>query len=543
MKLASIDIGSNSVHMIVVRPNGAHSFEVLDRVKDMVFLGRAVFEEGRLTEEAFAVGLATLQRYAKLAQRHGVDDVLAVATSAVREAENGGEFLYALSESTGINAQVISGAEEGRFIYLAVRSGIDLSERTALAFDVGGGSVEAVAGDARKQQVGRSLKLGVQRLRARFGGGAPLGRRERRELEAHVREVAEPVVAEARQRGFDFVCGTSGTILALGQAAHQLGGGEPWATGITGQKVTLEAIRALTNALVELPPSARAGYAGLDAKRADTIHVGGVLVTTLLELAGAEELVLCDWALREGVVLDWLERASATLRAYDVASDIRRHSVLELVRRCGQTSDHPEHVARLSLRLFDDTVALHRLGIAERRLLEHAAWLHDIGQLIGYERHEHHAAYIIRNGELRGFSELEREIIALVARYHRKARPKKRDADYAALPPRERRVVRVLSAILRFADGLDRSHHLLVSDVACRVEEDVLVVTLVAVGDVELELWGGRRKSKLLSRVLDRKLRLEVERRRDASASVPPGPPAEASGAAFGDRAGSGLPN
>ncbi len=509
MKLAAIDIGSNSIHMIIVETDGEHSFEIIDREKEMVFLGRSVFEHGRLTEAAFSAGLEAISKFHKLAQRHGVEEVRAVATSATREAENGGEFLYAVAERIGIMPQVISGTEEARYIYLAVRNAVDLSARSALVIDCGGGSVEAIVGDARQQKSGHSVKLGVQRLRSRFGAG-PLGKKEKKELEALVRKTAGPALDQAKKAGFDLVVGTSGTILALGQAAQRLRGGEPFANP-TGQEVTLAELSDLADRLCALAPGERTSLLGVDAKRADTLHLGAVLFCSLLEYAGKDRITLCDASLREGVVLDYLERARDDIRTWEVVRDIRRHSVIDLARRANQTGPHPERVARISLSLFDQTQKLHRMGGHERMLLEYAAILHDVGQHIGYERHEHHAAYIIRNGELRGFTDLEREIIALIARYHRKARPKRRDTDFAVLPPRQRKIVRVLSGILRVADGLDRSHHQIVRDVRCEILDRTLVIHAQTVGDSELEVWGARRKEKLMERALGVRIRLEVE--------------------------------
>ncbi len=509
MKLAAIDIGSNSVHMIVVGTRENHSFEILDREKEMVFLGKSVFDHGRLTDEASAAGLNAILKFHKLAMRHGVSDIRAVATAAVREADNGGEFLYAIAEQTGIVPQVITGAEEARYIYLSVRNAIDLSSRSALVFDIGGGSVETIVGDARSMWMGRSLKLGVQRLRAEFGGGAALGKREKKELEDHVRAVADKALTEARAAKFDLCVGTSGTILALGQAAHRLKGGEPWPSA-TAQVVRLEDLQALAERLVAVGPAERALIGGIDVARADSIHVGAVLLCTLLELAKQDRITLCEAALREGLVLDYLESRADSIRQFEVVKDIRRHSVMELARRCGQAGPHPEHVAGLSLSIFDQTRHLHGLGDDERRLLEYAGVLHDVGQHIGYERHEHHAAYIIKNGELRGFSGEERDLLAMLARYHRKARPKRRDADYAALPSRSRRAVRVLSGILRLADGLDRSHHQFVQGVQIEERDGTLHFDIVTQGDAELEVWGARRKGKLLERELGRPIELAI---------------------------------
>ena len=509
MKLAAIDIGSNSVHMIIASVSAARSFEVIDRVKEMVFLGRSVAAHGHLTPEAFEAGLAAVCKFYKLAQRHGVHEICAVATAAVREADNGGEFLYAISEQTGIVPQVISGSEEAGYIYLAVRNAIDLSKRSALIFDIGGGSVETLLGDARELAVGTSAKLGVQRLRAQFGAG-PLSKRDRKQLEVQVREVVGPALRSARERGFELVVGTSGTILALGEACTRLRSRA--AQGhVTGRILELSELRLVTDQLVALSPSDRVAAFGVDVSRADSLHVGGVLLCTLLELAGASRLTLCEAALREGVVLDYLRREGEHIRELDRVRDIRRHSVLELAERCGQTGPHPARVARLSLDLFDQTLRLHGLTSSDRRLLEYAALLHDIGQHIGYERHEHHAAYIVRNGDLRGFHDEERELIALIARYHRKSRPRRRDLEYARLPAAQRKAVRVLSGILRICDGLDRSHHQLVSSLSCKVTTGALDVVVTTCGDAELELWGARRKARPLEKALGVTITLRAE--------------------------------
>lgn len=510
MKLAAIDIGSNSIHMIVVGASSNHSFEVIDREKEMVFLGRSVFEHGRLTEQAMTAGLETLGKFHKLATSHGVTEIRAVATAAVREAENGGDFLYAVSEKLGVMPQVISGSEEARYIYLSVRHAVDLSRESALVIDIGGGSVETIVGDAVSMRLGRSIKLGVQRLRAAFGGGAPLGKKERKELEEHVTALASETLAAARQARFDFVIGTSGTALALGQAARALSGAPAW-TAPTGQVIRLEQLQALCDRLVSSTPEERAALEGIDEARADSIHVGAVLLVTLLELAKVDRITLCDSALREGLVLDYLESRADEIRRFEVVKDIRRLSVAELARRCGQSGPHPVHVARLALSLFDQTRALHRLDDDDRMLLEHAAILHDVGQHIGYERHEHHAAYIIMNGELRGFTEEERTILALLARYHRKARPRREDAEFAALPPERRELVRVLAGILRICDGLDRSHHQLVTGLSSEARDGTLHIRLASVGDAELELWGARRKARLLERALGVGISLELD--------------------------------
>lgn len=510
MKIAAIDIGSNSIHMIVAETTASGSFEVIDREKEMVFLGKSVFDHGRLTDEAIAKGLAAIGKFNKLAQRHGVTDIRAVATSATREAENGGEFLYSVAETTGIVPQVISGNEEARYIYLSTRNAIDLRERRALVIDIGGGSVEAVVGDAREMLEGLSLKLGVQRLRAKFGKGAALSKKQRKELEEHIRAAAEKPFKKARDHKFDLVVGTSGTILALGQVAHLLSGAEPW-TSSTNQVVELSALRALCDTLISATAAERAALPGVDQARADSIHVGAVLLTVLLELAKADRITLCEAALREGLVLEYLEQKADRIRSYEIVPDIRSQSVRELAERCGQRGPHPDRVAKLALDLYDALLPLHGLSDADRRLLEFGAILHDVGQHIGYEKHEHHAAYIIRHGDLRGFSDLERGELALLARYHRKARPRRKDPEFGALTPQRRRAISIMAGILRVADGLDRSHHQLVEGLRVEISDERVRIVVQTTGDAELEVWGARRKLKLLARALKRAVVLDLD--------------------------------
>jgi exopolyphosphatase/guanosine-5'-triphosphate,3'-diphosphate pyrophosphatase len=517
VKVAAIDIGSNSIHMIIAAVSPAtHTFQVLDREKDMVKLGAGCFERGRLTDGAVAAGLRSLRKCAKLAERHGCEHVIATATSAVREAANGGELLDEIARQTGIEVRVISGEEEGRLIYLAVRGAIDLSRRRALIVDVGGGSVEAIVGDARGLLFAQVMKLGVLRLRDRFARRDPLGKRDRRRIEEHVRELATPVIERAKGIGFDVAVGTSGTVLALGQGARARVG-KPLPEQTTGERLALGDLKEYVDWLVSASEAERRAVPGLDPHRADTIHVGGVLLCELLRLAGVRELVLCAPALREGLIADWLERRSGVAAEEAAGADLRHRSVLELVRRCdisGRLAVHARHVARLALSIFDQLRPLHGLGPVERQVLEFAALLHDVGELIAFERHERHTHYLVRNADLRGFSREEVELVALVARYHRGGAPKRRHPEFGRLEKPERRAVRRLAAILRLADGLDRSHFQAVRGVVVEPGGGRVVVTVDAAEDAELELFTARRKGTFFERVFRSSLAVRVKGRK-----------------------------
>jgi len=245
--------------------------------------------------------------------------------------------------------------------------------------------------------------------------------------------------------------------------------------------------------VVELNEKERLALAGLDPRRADLTVAGAVLLDTILQRLGADDLMLCDLALREGLVLDYIRRHKKEIIHIEQIPDVRRRSVLELAERCNYHADHARHIANLSLALFDQTRALHGLTDREREWLEYAAVMHDIGAHISFGRHHRHSYYLITNGDLRGFQPEEIEIIALVARYHRRSTPKTAHEEYARLPAGRRRTVRTLAAMLRVAENLDRSHSQVISGVTFRARKERAVLELHAAGDAELELWATGR--------------------------------------------------
>jgi exopolyphosphatase/guanosine-5'-triphosphate,3'-diphosphate pyrophosphatase len=507
VKLAAIDIGTNSIHLVVVEFDG-RTFHVIDREKSMVRLGLGMFGEMRLTERAFNEGIEVLSRYTKLAESRGVDEILAVATSATREAENGTEFLNAIFQRTGVMPRVISGSEEARLIFLAVRHSIDLAGERGLVIDIGGGSVEVAVGDANEVMLAQSMRLGVQRLLHRQGGAQPLGMREMYELSGYVQGAAAEVMSEAKRFGATRFVGTSGTIRTLGEAAHLMAGGAPFRS-LNAQSVKRRDLRELVKKLCEADTAKRAKIPGVGDARADTVHLGGMLLLELLEMVKAEELTLCDTSLREGVIWDYIERRGVDAVPHRVISDPRRRSVVELMRKFHRDDPREVHIAELSLSLFDQTQPLHNLGPAERELLEYASLLHGIGRHIDYENRERHARYIIRNSSLRGFTDDEIELLGLIALYHRGSRPRKKGRKLEALPEREQESVVVLSAILRLAVALDRGHSQLVRRLHVEERKKELRIVIDGPGDLLLELWAGRGKLEPLAKALNRSIMLE----------------------------------
>jgi exopolyphosphatase/guanosine-5'-triphosphate,3'-diphosphate pyrophosphatase len=519
MRIAAIDIGTNSIHMIVVQVRPDLSFEVIDREKDMVRLGAGGLDGRSLTPSAMSAALQTLTKFRRLAESRKVDEIVAAATSATREADNGGDFIAEVARQTGIRINVISGTEEARLIHLAACYGVDVAASTAVVVDIGGGSVEVTLGTATKVVQGKSFKVGVIRLTERFVKSDPLSGRDERRLVKHLQREMGSYLDQLAKAGFERVIGTSGTILSLGSLALTETPGQA-TEELRNQRVSAKALRRIRKRLVAADIQERLQVPGLDPRRADLSVAGSVLLDTILRRLGAADLTLCDLALREGLVLDYIRRNSARIKKIERYPDVRRRSAIELAERCGYWADHAQQVARLALSIFDQTRSVHGLAEREREWLEYAALLHDVGVHISYDRHHRHSYYLIKNGDLRGFEPQEIEAIALVARYHRQGTPKKSHEGYGDLGGRLRATVRMLSAIVRLAEGLDRSHAQALAGVDLLPQGKEYVARLRARGDAELELWAANRHVAPLERELGSTVRFEVAR--EESKDQPP---------------------
>lgn len=492
--------------MIVVRVRPDFSFEVVDREKEMVRLGAGGLDGRKLTHEAMTSALQALSKFERLARSHQVDEILAAATSATREAENGGEFLAAIERTTGIQPRIITGTEEARLIHLAAVYGIDTPKPTVV-IDIGGGSVEIALGTGPQVNFARSFKVGVIRLTERFVTSDPLSGRDERRMTRHIDAHVDRYIGHVVAAGFDRVVGTSGTILSIGTVAAAVEEGTVPAE-TRNLRVSAKSIRRLRKMTSEMDLEERLGLPGLDPRRADLTVAGAVLLDSLLRKLNAEEITLCDLALREGLVLDYIHRHRSDIARVDQYPDVRRRSAIELAERCNWEADHSRQVARLAVAMFDQTLAIHRLGDREREWLEFAALLHDIGNHISYKKHHRHSYYLIKHGDLRGFEPAEIEVIALITRYHRRATPARGHIGYTDLPGRLRKAVRVLSAFLRIAETLDRSRNGVVRKIDVRERGGALQLDVFAVGDSELEVWAANKQLPAIGSALDREAKI-----------------------------------
>ena len=503
-KLAVIDIGTNSIHMVLadILPDG--SYKILDRFKDMTRLGNGAFATKRLTDEAVARALNVLKTLVTLARNKGFDRIVAVATSAVREAQNGGDFVDLVAEQTGLTVRVISGLEEARLIFLGVKNSIPLPDGQTLVVDVGGGSVELIVGNRDGLLHAKSLKLGAIRLADQFLSKTPPSDAMLRGLERSITDQLTGALGSFKTKRFDSLVATSGMAGNLAEVVHWRQTGRPLPQ-LNLATVGLKDIRALEAELARSSVKARLAIPGLDPKRVDTLLPAVVVLRRLLELADLDRMTLCDKAIREGVIYDFIERHRDGLRAETEIPDVRRRNVIGLARRCQTPEIHSLHVAGLTLRLFDQTQSLHGLGQAERDWLEYAAVLHDIGYLINPRQHHKHAYYLIKHSDLGGLTADEIDVVANVARYHRRALPSLKHEGFAPLLPRLKRVVKILAALLRISDGLDRTHFSVVHTVNVKVGKTVVIEAVVS-GDAEMELWAAKSRADLFEQVFRRRV-------------------------------------
>jgi exopolyphosphatase/guanosine-5'-triphosphate,3'-diphosphate pyrophosphatase len=512
VRAAAIDIGSNSIHMIVAEGDGAGGYKVLTREREMVRLGKSALGRGKLSKRAVRDGLEALVRMTTLARLKGVKRVAAVATSAVREAANGGDFLDQVRALTGLDVRVLTGDEEGTLIFRAVSEAVDWGKGYSVLVDVGGGSTEWCTVRAGKLSSVKSVRVGSLRGAAFLDGDPPTARsieRLRREIRARL-EAIRPPAQVAR------LIATSGTAACCGDLADLFAGRERTALAGGLRELRLRELVELAGHLETMPRREIAALPPVGEPRSGSILAGAVALAELARHAGVDRLHLCDRALREGLLLEML---GAPASAVGGRGSARNRQVLELAQRAPGMLGHATQVAKLAVRLFDLTAPVHNLGERERRWLADASVLHDVGYSIHFERHHRHSQYLISTSNLDAFDPREIEVIAHVARYHRGARPKTKHASFAALRGWQQEAVAKLAAILRVANALDRTHAARVVELHAALEKKRrVVVEVLSPYDVGLELAAARHRADLFERVFGRTLefRQGLEKRRAA---------------------------
>jgi exopolyphosphatase / guanosine-5'-triphosphate,3'-diphosphate pyrophosphatase len=512
IRVAAIDLGTNSFHMIIVEESKEKGIVEIDRVKDMICIGRGSISTKMLDEEAMQSGIAALKNFLVLALQHGVapEHIIAFATSAIREAKNRCDFLRRIRDETGLKVKIISGKEEAEFIYYGVRNAVKIGKTADLLFDIGGGSVEFVVVNHQGVQLLESRKIGVARMHERFVTTEPISLHEIKMLEQFFAAEMVSAVEKASELKVTRAIASSGTAQNIARMIRSMNGRES-DVSLNNSTFTRKEFQVLYKAVIPLDAAARRKMTGLDEKRVDFIVPGLILVDMIFRLFKLQEIVISDSALREGMVLHYLKHrfASAKKRGDEVALDIRRESVNELGFRCHWDREHADYIARLSLQLFDKLAVLHHLEAPDRELLEYASLLHNIGAFISISSHHKHSQYIVLNGELRGFSPSEIEIIGHVVRYHRKSPPSEKHTAYNILKPMHKRAVDVLSGILRLANGLERGHRQNIQDITVEVKGSAITLHLKTLFEPDIEIWAADLLKPWLETVLQKTIAIE----------------------------------
>lgn len=503
MRIGALDLGTNSFHLLIadVHPDG--SFTPLAREKEMLRLGDSVSREGFVPPEAADLAVATVRRMKLLAEATDATEIVACATSAIRLAANGDELVDRIERETGVAVDVINGLTEARLIFGAIRASILLEPAPALCFDLGGGSLEVMVGTASGLLWATSENLGVARLTADFVHSDPIGKTDRRALRSHLTTALRRIASDTARYEPKLVVGSSGTLedLAAMVAARRKA---QVPVSLNQLTFTRDEFLPLHDEIISSKASERRRMDGLEPRRVDLIVAGSTFLATAFEVFAFDEMTISEWSLREGILLDAIGHHDPADWTEDPRA-IRRASVQGLARRCSAPEDHSRQVARLALELFDQTAELHGLDAHDREMLEYAALLHDIGEHVAHDGHHRHAAYLVQHGGLRGFAPEEVALLAALARWHRRGEPRATD-EFGPLGSGGEERLRKLAALLRVADGLDRSRGQVVDDIEVRVGPSLVMIRLTRNGDAELEQWGARRKRELFEKVFRREL-------------------------------------
>ncbi|NJR48595.1 MAG: Ppx/GppA family phosphatase [Leptolyngbyaceae cyanobacterium CSU_1_3] len=498
--LAAIDVGTNSIHMVVARILPLlPAFTVVAREKTTVRLGDRCKQTGRLTPEAMSRATAALKRCQEIAKSLNAEQIIAVATSAVREAPNGREFLQQIEVDLGLLVNLISGAEEARRIYLGVLSGMQFDDQPRVIIDIGGGSTELILGDGHEPRTLSSTKVGAVRLTSEMITTDPIDLAEFQALQAYIRGMLERPIEELqsqlRPQERLRMIGTSGTIETLASLnAREKLGAVP--TPLNGYQMTQKDLRDWVNRLRRLSYADRLLIPGLSDKRAEIILAGAMILLEAMTLLKVECFEICERSLREGVVVDWMIAHGLIEDRLRYQGSVRQRSVLKNAQNYRVNLEHSQRVAKFALDLFDQTQGvLHTLNTDARDLLWAAAILHNCGHHVSHSSHHKHSYYLIRHAELLGFTEIEIETIANLARYHRKTSPKKRHENYRNLTSKKhRRIVEQLNSLLRLAVALDRRQIGAITALHCHYLPDqqemrLLIDPTDPADDCALELW------------------------------------------------------
>lgn len=496
-RLAAIDVGTNSLRLVVAQVERDGTYRILDEEREMARLGEGLDLTGVLNEQAMQRALQALGKFKAIVDGFQVRQLRTIATSAVREASNGRVFCDEVHRRYGIAVEVISADDEARFAFRSAARHFKLEGTLTAVVDIGGGSMELVL--AAESMVERvfSLPLGAVRLTERFGLTGRLSadqlRRLRKDIDGTLKEqVGKPPFEP------DTMIGSGGTFTTIADIIRCRREGR--SDSSHGYLMTVAEVEELFDELVNMTLEERKRVPGLNPSRADIIVAGAAVIIRLARRLGIQQILVNERGIRDGLLLSMIEAQYERVEVSSPQPRNRLEWVRRFSRKCRSDERHCEHVAHLALALFDQLRDPHRLPPESRDLLHAAALLHDVGYLINHARHHKHAYHLIMHGELPGFSAREVELIANIARYHRRALPKKSHSNFAKLGAADRDLVRRLAGILRIADGLDRTHTARVSNIRCDSRDGAVRFQIESRSDPHVEIWYASGKSDLFEK-------------------------------------------
>ena len=502
-QVAVIDLGSNSWRLVVYMFSPGDWWKLTDEIFETVRISSGLAQTGRLSDAGMGRGLETLAVFARFCEAHGLgaDDVHAVATSAIRDATNGERFLKAARAASDLNIEVISDEEEARFGYVAAINSSTITD--GMVLETGGGSIQLIEVRGRRAESLRSFPLGAVRVTEEFlPGSGPAKKKDLQRVRAHVREALSGY--DALAGGGDRIVGMGGAVRNLAAAAQRMAGQPD--IGVQGFVITREMLAELVQTLASLPVDERGDVPGIKVGREDIILASALVIETVVELGSFDGIEVTEASLRDGVFLAREFLAGVDPPLFD---DVRNAGVRNLATQYESDLPHVEHVALLSLQMFDSlsSAGLFKPKPGERELLWAAAMLHDVGMTISYDDHHKHSYYLIVSAELPGFDPRERALVAQMTRYHRKGAPKL--GELAALAdPSDEELLERCSVILRLAEHLERGRDQAVREARLRANGHGVDLHLEADGDLTLPRWSVERygDGEAFQRVFGRRL-------------------------------------
>lgn len=501
--IAAMDLGTNSFHLVIASVNSRGMLQTITREKEVVRLGNSGKDMKYLLQDAIDRGVEAVKNFTKLAKSNKAE-IVAVATSAVREAVNKQAFTNRVKEETGVEISIVSGNEEGRLIYLGALHALPIFNKKTLLIDIGGGSTETVVGYRGEISYVHSEKLGAIRMTKQFFPDPKITKEQINKCREFIRGEWTPVLKRVKEQNFEYCVGTAGTIqnvvsMALvdeGNEIPEINNG----VSVSGKQL-LQMIDKIVNAKTL---EERILLPGIDPGRADIIVGGALILEYALQFLNIKQLVISSYALREGIVFDWLSKKTS-IKDFHHLSYLRYQTIVSLSNKFDIFQEHSESVRQITLSIFDDLQKIHKLGWEQRELLEAAAILHDIGYYISHDQHHKHSYYIIKNCIMPGFTNDEADLIANIARYHRKSHPKKKHENFARLSPENQKNIKILSGILRIAEGIDRRQMQIIREVRTKVNDNKIIITMFPDPKKiapDIELWGANRRKSLLEEVI-----------------------------------------